>query len=243
MVYFLSAGGAAGLVSRVLRRSGLELRRANEKAILERERAARVAERESLGRTIHDSVLQALALVNKRARELGRRASVPGSEVQALADMAEQQERALRALLQSEPETPPLGKVSLRTVLEASAFGVTGIPVMISRVGTIWLPADHVDELTAAIRQALENSAAHAQASSVTVFADQDEGEIVVSIRDDGVGFDYDEDALRREGKLGLVKSMKGRIEDLGGSMSVQSAPGRGTEVEFRVPAWDRAGP
>ena len=243
MVYFLSAGGAAGLVFRVLRRSGLELQRANEKAILERERAARVAERESLGRTIHDSVLQALAIVNKRARELGRRASVPGSEVQELAEMAEQQERALRALLQSEPEAPPLGKVSLRTVLEASAFGVTGIMVMISPVGTIWLPADHVDELTAAIRQALENAAAHAQASRVTVFADQDEGEIVVSIRDDGVGFDYDEDALRREGKLGVLKSMKGRIQDLGGSMSVESAPGRGTEVEFRVPALDRAGP
>lgn len=241
MVYFFSAGGAAGLVSRILRRSGEELRRANEQAILERERAARLAERESLGRRIHDSVLQTLALVNKRARELGSRDAVSGTEVQGLAEMAEQQERALRTLLQAEPEDAPRGQVSLRTILQASAFGVTGAPVTINPVGTVWLPADHVDELTAAVRQALENAATHAHASRITVFADRDEAGIVVSVRDDGVGFDYDEDALRREGKLGVLKSMKGRIEDLGGTMSVHSAPGQGTEIEFHVPAAEGA--
>ena len=236
MVYFFSAGGAAGLVSQVLRRSGEELRQANEQVILERERAARLAERESLGRRIHDSVLQALALVKKRARELAERASVPGREIGGLAEMAEQQERALRALLQADPDDAPRGQVSLRTILEASAFGVTGVPVTINPIGMLWLPADHVDELTAAVRQALENAATHARASSITVFADRDETGIVVSVRDDGTGFDYDEEALRRDGKLGVLKSMKGRIEDLGGSMSVHSAPGRGTEIEFHLP-------
>jgi len=241
MVYFFSAGGAAGLVSRVLRRSGEELRQANEQALIERERAARLAERESLGRRIHDSVLQTLALVNKRARELGARASVPGREVQVLAEMAEQQERALRALLQAVPQEAPRGQVSLRTILEASAFGVTGVPVTINPVGTVWVSADQVEELTAAVRQALDNAATHAHASRITVFADRDEGGIVVSVRDDGVGFDYDEDVLRREGKLGVLKSMKGRIEDLGGSMSVHSAPGQGTEIEFHVPTAEGA--
>ena len=241
IVYFFAAGAGAGLVSRALERSGAELKAANEQALLERERAARLAERESLGRRIHDSVLQALALVNKRARELGSRETVTGSEVRGLADMAEQQERALRALLQAEPDDAPRGQVSLRTILEASAFGVMGVPVTISPVGTVWVPADQVDELTAAVRQALENAATHAHASKVTVFADRDEAGIVVSVRDDGVGFDYDEEALRRRGKLGVLKSMKGRIEDLGGSMSVHSAPGQGTEIEFRVPTAARA--
>jgi signal transduction histidine kinase len=236
MVYFFSAGGAAGLVSQVLHRSGEELRQANERVILERERAARLAERESLGRRIHDSVLQTLALVNKRARQLGARAAVPGREVEGLAEMAEQQERALRALLQTDPDDAPIGQVSLRTILEASAFGVTGVPVTINPVGTVWLPADHVEELTAAVRQALENASTHAHASTVTLFGDRDEAGVVVSIRDDGVGFDYDEETLRQEGKLGVLKSMKGRIEELGGSMSVHSAPGRGTEIEFHLP-------
>jgi signal transduction histidine kinase len=242
-VYFFSAGGAAGLMSRVLRRSGEELRRVNEEAAIERERAVRLAERESLGRRIHDSVLQSLALVNKRARELSSRPTVTGDEVRDLAEMAAEQERALRSLLQDEREAAPPGMVSLRTVLEASAFGVTGVPVTITPVATLWLPAGHVDEISAAIRQALENASTHAHASRVTVFAEQQDGEIVVSIRDDGVGFSYDEDALRREGKMGLLKSMKGRVEELGGTMRIQSAPGRGTEVELRIPAGENPQP
>lgn len=237
IVYYLSAGGAVGLVSRVLNRAATELQRANENAARERERAARLAERESLGRQIHDSVLQALAMVNKRGKELGAQTAVPGREVRSLAEMAGRQEQALRTLIQSEPEEPPSGRVSLRRVLEAATYGVTGVPVTITTVGMIWLPADDVDELSAAVHQALENVAEHAHASQASVFADEEDGQIVVSVRDDGAGFEYDEELLRREGKLGVIKSMKGRIEDLGGTMRIQTAPGAGTEVEFRVPA------
>src|SRR5262245_22233284 len=240
IVYFFAAGAGAGLVSRCLARSGAELRAANERATLERERAARLAERESLGRRIHDSVLQTLALVNKRARELGSHPTVPGSEVRGLADIAEQQERELRALLQTEPDEMPPGRVSLRTILEAAAFDVKGVPVTINVVGSVSVPAREVDELRAAVRQAVENAVAHAQASRITLFGERDDAGLVVCVRDNGIGFVYDEQALRREGKLGLLKSMKGRIEDLGGSMSVHSVPGRGTEIEFRLRAMDR---
>lgn len=240
-VYYLTAGGAVGLVSQILRTSTAEIRNATEVAVRERERAARLAERESLGRKIHDSVLQALAMVQKRGRELGAQTSVAGSEVHALAEMAAQQERALRALIQDEPAEAPSGKVSLKTVLEASAYGITGVPVTITTVGTVWLATDQIEELSAAVRQALENVAQHARASRASLFADQDGGEIVVSVRDDGKGFDYDEDVLRDQGKLGVLKSMKGRIEDLGGVMRVQSAPGAGTEIEFRIPVEGRA--
>ena len=82
----------------------------------------------------------------------------------------------------------------------------------------------------------MENVAEHAHATRATVFAEALDRELVISIRDDGGGFDYDSSLLAREGKLGLLKSMKGRIEELGGSMQVHSAPGRGTEVEFRIP-------
>jgi signal transduction histidine kinase len=101
----------------------------------------------------------------------------------------------------------------------------------------VWLPAGEVEELTAAVHQALDNVVRHADATRATIFAEALEGEIVVSIRDDGVGFEYDEGLLAREGKLGMLKSMKGRVEGLGGEMIVRSAPGRGTEVEFRLPA------
>ena len=78
------------------------------------------------------------------------------------------------------------------------------------------------------------------------MFAEEGEQGLVVSVRDDGVGFVYEEDGLRSRGKFGLLESMKGRIEDLGGRMIVRSAPGSGTEVEFLIPepglGPDRAG-
>lgn len=234
--YYLSAGGAVGLVNRLMSRSAADLRRASDEAARERDRAVRLAERESLGREIHDSVLQALAVVTKRGRELSAQPVVPGDEVRGLADLANQQERALRAVIQRPPDEPPDGTVALRTILEASAFGIRDVPVSVTTVDPIWLPSSAADELSAAVRQALDNVAHHARASSATVFAEPDDGDIVITVRDDGTGFVYDEGRLRREGKLGLLGSMKGRIEELGGSMRVDSAPGRGTEVEFRLP-------
>jgi signal transduction histidine kinase len=237
IVYYVSAGAAVGLVSRVLGRSRRELTAAREEATRERVRVARMSERESLGRQIHDSVLQSLALVNKRGRELAEMPTVPGDEVGRLAEIAGEQERALRAMVAGEPEDPPAGTVALRTVLQSAVYGVTGVTASVTTVDPVWLETRDVEELSAAVRQALENVVQHAEASRATVFGELDDGEIVVSVRDDGVGFRYDEERLRRDGKLGLLRSMKGRIEALGGSMHVVSLPDQGTEVEFRLPA------
>ncbi len=236
VAYYLAAGVAVGLVSRVLTRTAVELRRAEEEAVRERERVARLAERDFLGRQIHDSVLQALAMVNKRGKELAALPSVPAEEVRRLAEVADEQARALRALVQRDHDEAPAGTVSLRTVLQAAAFGVSGIPVGVTTVDPVWLPTGAVEELSAAIRQALDN-VARAGASQASVFGEREDRDIVISVRDDGVGFDYNEDRLRREGKLGMLRSMKGRIEDLGGSMRVASRAGAGTEIEFRLPA------
>jgi signal transduction histidine kinase len=237
IVYYLAAGYAIGLVSRTIQRSATQIRTAEAAAAHERERAARLAERESLGRQIHDTVLQALALVTKRAKELGSAPEVPGGEVARLATVAEEQERALRALIASGPEIPPAGCVALRTVLQAATYGVENLSVTVTTVDPAWLPASFAEELTAAVRQALENVATHARATHTVVFGERLDGSIVVTVRDDGIGFDYDEQRLRAGGKLGVLMSMKGRIEDLGGTMALASAPGAGTEVEFRLPS------
>ncbi len=234
--YYLAAGGAAGVVSRVLRASAAARAFAMEEAARERERAARLAEREALGREIHDSVLQALSLVGKKGRELTEGPTVAAAEVRGLLELAARQEQELRALLSEPVDEAPTGSVSLRTALRSAAFGVAGPPVTISAAGRLWLPVGEVEEVSAAVRQALENVAHHAEATRVTIFAEQLEGELVISIRDDGVGFEFDEERLIREGKFGMLQSMKGRIEGVGGGMHVRSASGRGTEVEFRLP-------
>ena len=236
---FVLAGGAVGLVARLLERSAEQLRQATEETIRARERAARLAERESLARQIHDSVLQALALVHKRGRELAAAGPVPADQVAGLAEMAAGQERALRSLILREPEDEltPAGAASLRSALESLATAERSLPVTVGATGALWLPARHVEELAAAVRQALDNVVEHAGATRVAVFAEEDAGAVVVTVRDDGRGFRYDERQLLAEGKIGLAKSIKGRVEQLGGTMAVTSRPGAGSEVELRVPA------
>lgn len=239
MLNYFVAGVAVGLVARLLQRSAQALEAANEETLKQRELSARLAERESLARAIHDSVLQSLALIHKRGTELATRSSVESHEVSELADIAGRQQEELRSLILREPESSPTGRSSLRDGLEASARGVEGIKVNVSAVGPLWLPTHVANELQAAVRQAVENAARHSGAPAATVFAEEDAGHVVVTVRDDGAGFTYDETRLNAEGKVGISKSMKGRVEDLGGTMHITSAPGKGTEIEFRVPLSD----
>src|SRR5680860_1244411 len=193
-------------------------------------------QRESLAREIHDSVLQALALVHKKGRELAQSPAVPPAEVAHLADIAGRQEVELRSLILRQPQHVATGRSSLRDALESQARTIDSPPVTVSAVGALALDSHVVTELAAATRQALENAARHADDTRVTVFAEEDNGFVVVSVTDDGRGFDYDEVRLEAEGKVGMLKSMKGRVVDLGGTMKVVNAPTGGTEIEFRVP-------
>jgi signal transduction histidine kinase len=233
---YLVAGAAIGLVSRLLERSGQAVAQANAELVVERERAARLSERESLARQIHDSVLQALAYVHKRGLELGRKDSIRPDDVVELARMAEQQESELRQLILRAPESAPTGRASLRDALEAAARDSSARNVTVSAVGPIWLQRATVDEIAAAVKQALENVGRHAQASKASVFAEHEDGVVTVTVRDDGVGFVFDEGSLKSAGKVGILKSMRGRVEDLGGKLTISSERGRGTEVELAVP-------
>lgn len=236
-VYYAFGAGTIGLFARTLHRAAVDLGRANEATLREREQAARSRERETMARTLHDSVLQSLALVQRRGRELTSRDRVPGSEVAELVRVVEEEEQALRALLRRAPEDAPEGTLPLRTVLQAAAFGISGVAVTVSTVDPVWIRASGAEEVTAAVRQALDNVVQHARASGVTIFGERDGADIAISVRDDGIGFLVDEDRIAADGRLGITRSMRGRIEQVGGTMSIASTPGRGTEVEFRIPA------
>jgi len=236
VAYYLLAGIVVGLFMQTLHRAAGSLRSANEDAATERERAARLGERETLARQIHDSVLQSLAMVHRRGQELAGRERVDPTDVAALVGLVDQQERELRTLLRDTPEPPPTGTVPLRTALEAAAFGISGVEVSVSTVEPAWIRAGAAAEVSAAVRAALENVVQHASAKRATIFGEAAAGSLLVSIRDDGVGFDVD--ALPEGGsdRFGIARSIRGRIEDLGGDVRIDSAPGRGTEVEIRMP-------
>jgi signal transduction histidine kinase len=236
VAYYVLAGLILGLFTETLDRAAASLRTANEDAATERERAARLGERETLARAIHDSVLQSLALVHRRGQELAGHDRVEPADVAALVGLVDQQERELRTMLRGVPAPPPTGTVPLRTALEAAAFGISGIEVSVSTVEPAWVRAGAAAEVSAAVRAALDNVVHHASATRATIFGEAADGNLLVSVRDDGVGFDVEAIAAGGGDRFGIARSIRGRIEDLGGDVRIDSAPGRGTEVEIRVP-------
>lgn len=193
------------------------------------ERNAAARERERLARDIHDSVLQVLALVQRRGSEIG-------GEAAELGRLAGRQEEALRALIRSASYRRPLdGQRDLRELLGRHE----GPDVTVAAPATpVLLPAETARQFAAAVASAVDNVREHCPAATRVWLLLEDDGEAVtVSVRDDGPGFAPERlAAAAAEGRLGVAQSIRGRIRELGGSAEFVSAPGEGTEVEMRVP-------
>lgn len=190
---------------------------------------AATAERERLARDIHDSVLQVLALVARRGADLG-------GEAAELGRLAGEQEIALRRLVATPlPIVDAHGEVDVRALLEP--LGRDRVTVSCPAT-PVHLARGRAEELAAAVRVALTNVERHAgSAAQAWVLLEDDADSVVVSIRDDGIGFDPSRLAeAARDGRLGVAQSIVGRMQSVGGSVLVDSTPGAGTEVELRVP-------
>ena len=222
VVLLLAAGGVGGYVVRLSERAEAAIDAA---ARLE----AATGERERLARDIHDSVLQVLALV-------ARRGSALGGDAADLARLAGEQEIALRALVATpRPDLDAQGEIDLRALLEPLASERVTVS---GPAEPVRMPADQAGELLAATQSALHNVERHAgDGARAWVLVEQEAGEIVVSIRDDGVGVDATRlGQARADGRLGVAQSILGRMQAIGGSATVDGTPGAGTEVELRVP-------
>jgi signal transduction histidine kinase len=188
---------------------------------LTEERAERIRsqERAEVAAHLHDSVLQTLAMMQRRAGEPG--------EVAAL---ARRQERELRAWLAGRPAP---GKSSrLAGPLEAAAAEVEeshGVPVEVVVVGDRELDAAH-EAVVAAAREAMTNAAKFGRGSPVDVYAESEGSRTQVFIRDRGPGFDTGSIPPDRRG---VRESIRGRMERHGGRARITSSPGTGTEVEL----------
>ncbi len=202
------AGGAAGLVMERLRRAEDEI--------------AGARAREDVARTLHDGVLQTLAVVQ-------RRSSDPD-----LADLARTQERELREYLFGVDRAPGDLLTELRRVA-ARTEARDGLAVEVTAVDDPGaLAPGAVAALAGAVGEALTNAAKHGAATRAVVFVDpDDDGSVLVSVNDDGRGFDP---ATTPDG-TGLAGSVRGRMDDVGGAVEISSAIGRGTEVRLHLPA------
>lgn len=231
-------------------REGLsrELAAANADLLAERERAdvlrdqlveqAREAgiedERARLSREIHDTVAQDLVAIIAQLdaaqaapdeAERARRLTIADA---AARDALAEARRAVRALA-----SPRLDDSDLPLALDdllGQWRSATGIDAELRVQGT---PAasPHDDDLLRAGQEALANAARHSGAGRVDVTLDYRSDAVALTVRDDGVGFDPDA-APPGSGLTG----MRSRLERIGGSVLVESAPGRGATVAARVP-------
>ena len=192
---------------------------------LTEERAQRIRsqERAEMAAHLHDSVLQTLALVQRRS-----------TDPQEVAALARRQERELRAWL---AERPAPGKsASLAPALEAAAAEVEerhGVPVEVVVVGERELDAN-LEALVAAAREAMTNAAKFGAGSPVDVYAESNSDAVNVYVRDRGPGFDP---AALPPDRHGVRESIVGRMERHGGRARIVSDPATGTEVELELPA------
>ena len=212
LVLLLLVGTVVGYVVALARRA----ERAYAEAV---QLQAATAERERLSRSVHDGVLQALALVSRRSSD------------PALADLAAEQEASLRRLVSGRAGPAPAGEADLRPLLP------TGTDVHLAAPAEpVLLPTHAARELAAAVGAAVDNARRHGGGSAWLLVEDEPDG-VTVTVRDDGPGIAPGrlEQAVR-DGRLGVAQSIRGRLRDLGGTVDVSSPPGQGTEVELRVP-------
>jgi signal transduction histidine kinase len=188
----------------------------------ERVARARSEERSDVAAHLHDSVLQTLALIQKRS-----------DDPEQVARLARRQERELREWLADDRPSRPDER--LADALRAAAAEIEdshGTPIEAIVVGDTALD-ERTGALVAAAREALTNAAKFAaDGGPVRLFAEIDDGDARVFIDDRGPGFDPD--AIPND-RHGVRESIIGRMKRHGGRAEIRSEPGDGTEVELRI--------
>jgi signal transduction histidine kinase len=194
--------------------------------VLERQARARAEERADMAAHLHDSVLQTLALIQRRA-----------DQPQQVIQLARAQERELRSwLFDGLPPGSADGQGMTLTggvrLIQQEVEAQHGITVEAVTVGDCELD-DDLNALLAAAREATVNAAKWSGAPSVALFAEVEPAEVVLFVRDRGRGFDPEAVPSDRKG---LAESIRARVARHGGSVMIRSTPGEGTEVSLTMP-------
>ncbi|AJI78098.1 ATP-binding protein [Corynebacterium singulare] len=190
---------------------------------LSQEQAAKAVseERAEIAARLHDSVLQTLALIQKRAEE-----------PREVTRLARAQERELRAWLFDAPSAAPttcFGALEAACGEVEDLFDLRVSPVTVGEDAEL---TESAKLLIQAAREAMVNAGKHAGVGAVDVYAELLAGELSIFVRDRGVGFDVEDIPADRHG---IRDSIRARVESVGGRVRISSTPGEGTEVELAV--------
>ncbi len=187
----------------------------------ERSSRVRSEERAEMAAHLHDSVLQTLALI--------QRSTTP----REMTSLARTQERELRAWLYG--RAPELAGVRLRDAIDSMAGRIERqhqVSVEAVVVGDAEMD-ERLRGLVNACAEAVANAAVHSGTTAISVYVEVEDEGVTAFVRDQGSGFDP---AGVPDDRRGIADSIVGRMERHGGSATVTSRPGAGTEVVLRLP-------
>lgn len=195
----------------------------------ERAKRIRSEERAEVAAHLHDSVLQTLTLMQKRA-----------DDPREVASLARRQERELRDWLAGGGRSDN-GERSLASELRSAAEAIEDdhrVAIESIVVGDCGLDP-RADAVLGAAREALLNAARHSGDSGpIRVYAEIDDAGIALFVRDRGSGFDP---GTVPSDRRGVRESIVGRMERAGGRADIRSSPGGGTEVAIEIARSDAA--
>ena len=195
------------------------------------------AERRRIASDLHDGAVQQLAGTSFRLAAAAERAADDHSR-SLLHDAAASTRRAVRELrsLLVEIYPPNLRGAGLEAALSdlLARAGSNGIVTELDVDPQVTLSSDEERLVYRTAQEALRNVVAHAAAARVEVRLTQENGSYLLSVSDDGRGFHFDARRARRaHGHLGL-DLIADRANDLGATLAIESAPGRGTRLDLR---------
>ncbi len=202
---------------------------------------AQEVERQRLAREIHDGPAQVLANAVFQLEYCERLVDKdPERLAQELANLKKDVRDGLAEVRNFifDLRPAPLAEGGLQAMLKDYAEGYEArfdirVETHLSDVGR--LPTAQETAIYRVVQEALQNAQRHSRASKVTINLDRQRHSVVVSIEDNGVGFDVQEQLMAQVGHFGLT-SMRERSQLIGGELEIISAPGKGTKVVLTVP-------
>jgi len=218
-------GGIALVIAAVVLFLGPWWLRIARELVEERQAKVRAEERVEIASRVHDSVLQTLALIQRRA-----------DDPQQVIQLARSQERELRSwLFEGKAPGDPGKDATLAAAvrrIQADVEARYSVQVEVVMVGDCELD-DGLNALLAAAREATVNAAKWSGVSVVSLFAEVEPEEVSLVVRDRGVGFDP---AAVPADRKGVAESVRGRMARHGGTATILAAPGEGTKVSLTMP-------
>ena len=219
-----------------------------EKELLRKEAEASERERTKIAGELHDGVVQNLAgmalMLSAEASQLKAHANGAANGTDALIELLDQSASDARAAMKElrtliiDLAPPTLRREGLQAALLEVLAEIKrkGTNTQLDLPPNLRLRKDRAALIFRVAQEVLRNVAAHAQAKNVTVELSTEDGAAVLSIQDDGKGFSEADIARRRaEGHLG-TSAIVDRAEEAGGTLTIDSEPGRGTLVVLTLP-------